>query len=125
MKIFIKAALFVFIAGMGLSSCEKESNTESTYEGYIHKEGEDTDGPIFVGLTTINQGSPVYPGLVELYSTGTGTPLDSAETNSEGRFSFNLEDAGYYFIKVYQNNSCLGNSGSVHVEDSTYFEFNM
>lgn len=125
MKYFLKAVLVVFGCSIGLSSCEKEINNKINYQGNLYKGGEDTDGPIFVGFTSINEGSPVYPGSVHLYLAGQESPMDSSETDNNGNFSFNPADTGYYFIKVFQNSSLLGESGNVHIIDSTYFEFNM
>lgn len=127
MKANIFQISIAMLALVALSSCtDTFSEKEELLEETVKKTGgEDTDGPILVGLAQYTSGDEVYPGLVALYEDGVTEPLDSTNTDADGGFSFLTIDTGYFYVKVYEGSSLLGSSNAVLVEDSTYISLSL
>lgn len=115
----ISVSLMALIIGM--SSCQDAMVEKDKFRKEVTMKtgGNDTDGPIVVGLVIDISEVPLYPALVALYDQG-GEGLDSTTTDIDGNFHFHLEQEGYYYFKVYQDEQLIGSSQTVEVTDSTY-----
>lgn len=119
-KIFkISVSLMALVIGM--SSCQNAIAEKDKFHEEVTMKtgGNDTDGPIVVGLAIDMSENPLYPALISLYEQG-GEALDSTTTDGDGTFHFHLEEEGYYYFKVYQDEQLRSTSQTVEVTDSTY-----
>lgn len=106
---------------VGMSSCQDAITEKDEFREKVTLKtgGKDTDGPIVVGLVIDTSEDPLYPAMIALHEQGGGA-LDSTFTEESGSFQFHLEEEGYYYFKVYQNEQLLGTSETIEIADSSY-----
>ena len=112
-----KFSLLALLGIIVLSSCQKEEHV-SSYTSPLEKKEGDNDEPFVLGAVYDKNIQPVHPAIVVLVADGGTTPLDSAETGTDGSFGVATGQEGFFFLRIYENDILVFTSDIFEVTDT-------